>query len=115
MKVKNVEVKKRLGKSLILSVCILAAGLLFNGNSFPEANAGKNKNKTEVLYHNAQEGVKIVKKNNFLLKIEKNEKGLNIVHEMGPYPEAYPDNLPPPKTRIDGKKKQGKRRTNTGQ
>ncbi len=61
----------------------------------------KNKNEVEVLYYDKASDIKIINKNNFLLKIEKNEKGLKIVHELGTYPDAYPVNLPAPRTHID--------------
>lgn len=52
--------------------------------------------KGETIYNNEDNSIKIVIHNGFLLKIYKNEKGLNVVEELGYYPEAYPQELPKP-------------------
>lgn len=57
--------------------------------------------KDEVLYYDNAANVKIVNRDGFLLKITRNEQGLKIFTEVGPYPEAYPPHLPDPGTHID--------------
>ncbi len=115
----TIHKKHVIARLLTILLCILIMGVMYAGPVFckghQDKKISKDKNETEVLYFNEQQGVKIVKKNNFLLKIEKNEKGLNIVHELGPYPEAYPDYLPPPRTRIDGKNQQGSSQAESGE
>ena len=90
------------GRSLLVFLCmVVIAGGVFVSVAGAENQTQKDKKAVEVLYYDKASGVKIINKNNFLLKIEKNEKGLKIVQEIGPYPDAYPDNLPEPKTHID--------------
>jgi hypothetical protein len=87
-----------------LICCIIALSLMTAGLLYAQQlkNTDKeNKKEIEVLYYDKSEGIKVINKKGFLLKIEKNEKGLKIVHELGPYPDAYPPELPAPGTHID--------------
>lgn len=99
----NRATENRLWLCLIAMAFISVACFICSGNIFAEPMTQGDKSEEKILYHDMENQVRIVKKNNFLLKIEKNDKGLDIVEELGPYPEAYPRDLPPPGTHIDNK------------
>lgn len=96
------NVHSKLKQFLALFLFFVFAGMLFIGTSHAQGKEREKESKEiEVLYYDKSKGVKVIKKKDFLLKIEKNQKGLKIVHELGPYPAAYPEDLPEPKTHID--------------
>lgn len=60
----------------------------------------------KVLYYDKVKEIKLINKDNFILKIEKNDKGLKRVTEIGRYPDGYPhDSFPPPYSHVDKENK----------
>ncbi|MFW6415323.1 MAG: hypothetical protein ACOCZ2_03310 [Thermodesulfobacteriota bacterium] len=95
------KIKKMAKNCLVMIISLCLAGVLFAGVVHSKSSDEGKKDKFEVLYYDKSSGVKIINKNGFLLRVEKNDKGLRIVHELGPYPDAYPEDLPEPKTHVE--------------
>ncbi|GEM_PF-4975069 len=97
----NFHTRKNVKKYLIPILGLFLVGMLFTGTLHSESPERERDTGTEVLYYDKSSEVKIVNKNGFLLKIEKNDQGLKEVSELGPYPDAYPDDLPEPKEHVE--------------
>lgn len=98
---KSTQTKKRSGKNVLFILCTVLAIAASSGTGVSAKQKEINKQEAKVLYYDEISGVKIINNNNFLLKVQKNKRGLLIVNELGLYPDAYPKGLPAPGTHID--------------